>query len=339
MSKTYPEVYYSNTIKKLLSGTPPFRPKPEYPSRPENSGSCLNAILLWGGGGSFIVGVIMAISEGEGAGLFIVFGVIAFVLSLVFTSIGKETREKRFQNSPVMSQYKEALRQWEIDRASFMTRERLRNYRKECYSKLERFDYHPSVLSDLGNEEIDVLKGATESFFISALDSSGLFHIHGPMHLSVYHTYYPDIVISSLDEKILFDIEIDEPYAFDAHNPIHYLDERGTSIDYDRNIAFVSHGFCVIRFSEEEVIRFTKECIDYIQLILDSIRNGYDTIPIPPHVLVQDKWTYEEARRMANNEFRESYLPEDLQLKEGATYDRPFEHEPPRYADCDDLPF
>lgn len=52
------------------------------------------------------------------------------------------------------------------------------------------------------------------------------------------------------------------------------------------------------------------------------------------------KWRKEDARMMAIDRYRESYLTEDLQVKEIATvdYDRLF-HEPHRYADCDDLPF
>lgn len=341
MAKFYPEVYYSNTIQDLLKKEPPYRPQPVYPSRPELDGcsSLILPFILIGGVVFIVIGCIVG---GEVGTPLIIVGLIATViLTLIYNSVLKSIKENQFQNSSIMWQYKEALRQWERDRARTMTSEILQNYRKQCYALLGKFKYDSSVYSDMDSTEVLVQKGATESFFLSELSKSGLFHLHGPMHVNYYqHSYYPDIVISSTDEKILFDIEIDEPYAFGDGSPIHYLNDEGYSVDSNRNEAFVAKGFCVIRFSEEQIIRHTQGCVDFLQAIINSIKNGNSSIPKPTSDIMQAKWSLSEARRMASTDYRRTYLPPSLQSLADTTPVQGSSYEPHNYADDnDELPF
>lgn len=341
MAKFYPEVYYSNTIQDLLKKEPPFRPQPDYPSRPGDEGSLFCGILLIGGGICAIIGLMFAIGGGEDFAPLLIGGIIAVALSLIITKSSESIRETQFQNSDAMRQYKEALRRWENDKALTMTSERLRDYRKQCYADLDHFQYASSVFSDRDSTERTVKKGATESLFSSELSQSGLFHLHGPMHVNYYqYSYYPDIVISSADGKILFDLEIDEPYTFEDGSPIHYLNEEGFSVDSDRNEAFVAKGFCVVRFSEEQIIRHSQECINYLQTIINSIKNGYSIIPKPTSDIIQAKWSLPEARRMASTDYRRTYLPPSLQSMADAIPIQGSSYEPHIYDDDnDDMPF
>ncbi len=321
MLKNYPEVYYSDSINELLEGVPSFRPKPTPPSMPKEDSSSLNGIFGFVGIICFVVGVIIAISGDEGSGYLIIGGLIAFVLSLIKKDVSNKLykeREERFQNSPAMVQYREALKQWERDWSNTMTDERLKAYRKECYIQMPQFKFDSSVVFDSNNQNNDIKKGTTESFFLTKIIESRLFNVHDQMHLYFYYySYYPDIVLSSLDGKILFDIEVDEPYSFSEHKPIHYINERGYSIDHDRNFAFIEHGFCVIRFSEEQIVRYPNDCVEYINAIIMSISNGEQDCPKPPSSLVQVKWDYDEANRMARNDYRKSYLHDYLPVDSG----------------------
>ncbi len=342
MAKSYPEVYYSERIKNVLNGTPSFRPQPQYPSRPENEGSCFTAILLYGGGLCALIGIVNAISGGEGAGYMIVGGIIAFVLSLVITNVAKESNEKKFQNSSAMAQYRSDLSRWESERAATLTKDKLQKHRKEEYSRLPAFKYDTAVLSDRDGRPTEVQLGASELFFQQKLQQSELFQMHGPMHLNhYYHTYYPDIVVNSLDRRILFDIEIDEPYAFGTNEAIHFVNENGISIDNERNEAFTKHGFCVIRFSEEQVVKRPNDCIIFISSIIDSISNGIDIIPPTSCSLTQRKWTRQDAEWMARNNYRNTYLPEYLRTESNSTIHFDVQNEPPttRSIDSDNLPF
>ena len=342
MALTYPEVYYSERIKKVLNETPAFRPQPQYPSRPENEGSCLAIILLYGGGLFVLMGIINAINGEDGAGYMVIGGIISIVISLVITNVSKKINERRFQNSSAMAYYYSNLRRWESERAETLTKDKLQMHRKTVYSKLPAFVYDTAVLSDIGGRSSEVQLGASELDFQQKLQQSGFFQMHGPMHLNYYyHTYYPDIVVNSLDRKILFDIEIDEPYAFGTNEPIHYVDENDTSIDDERNEAFTKHGFCIIRFSEEQVVRWPNECIKYITTIIDSISKGLDTIPSPPSTLVQRKWNRYDAEQMAKRNHRNTYLPEFFRTESNLVIHYDSQNEPPtaRDIEVDDLPF
>ena len=342
MVKYYPEVYYSKTIKELLMKIPPFYPKPDYPSRPENEGSVLTGILLIGGVICTVIGLLFAIGGADGFSPLLIGGIAAIAFAFIITKTSDGISEAQFRNSGAMSKYQMALNRWEKERASYMTEERLREYRKQSYAQMGRFEYDTSVYSDRVRQVSAVQKGATETYFLSTLSNCGLFTVHGPMHVDYYRrSYYPDIVISSADGKVLFDIEIDEPYAFEDNSPIHYLDENGYSVDSERNNVFTSKGFCVVRFSEEQIIRQTQECIDYLVDIINSIKAGNIYIPQPSSQLRQKKWSLSEARQMASMKYRLAYLPPFQQKKLESISVNASVYEPRSYSEAvsDDLPF
>lgn len=116
------------------------------------------------------------------------------------------------------------------------------------------------------------------------------------------NTYNPDFTLICPNTKLHIDIEIDEPYTLVKKTPIHYIGCR----DDERNNVFLELNWCVLRFTEKQVIENTLECIKTIKSVYDNIINmsiGYDNFleSVP-------KWSYEESLIMQKNRYREKYL-------------------------------
>jgi hypothetical protein len=124
--------------------------------------------------------------------------------------------------------------------------------------------------------------------------------------------FEPDFtIIDEKDELNLFvDIEIDEPY--EGINDV--SNRRVTHYQYadtNRNNAFKSRGWVVIRFAEIQVHQNPDGCCLFIADVIKNINPGY-TIP---NLLLGFKkvhsvkqWTKEEAEEMSKEKYREYYL-------------------------------
>ena len=136
--------------------------------------------------------------------------------------------------------------------------------------------------------------------------------------------YTPDFIYKDANNLINLVIEIDEPYILDSGEPIHF-DE----IDKSRNEAFVEINWGVIRFTEMQVVKETNNCIDTIKSVLDVLLGNTDIYSC--HNSLERKWSYESAKLMADNYFREEYLgiPMNKRAQKPNFY----------YDDDDDLPF
>ncbi|WP_188502221.1 hypothetical protein [Pontibacter amylolyticus] len=125
-------------------------------------------------------------------------------------------------------------------------------------------------------------------------------------------TYYPDIVISSKVgiNTLYIDVEIDEPYSFSLHSrPIHHIET-----DDLRNRYFENGNWIIVRFSEEQVYKFTDECCELILSIIKHINSGglerifdYDGIKVP-------HWSYNQGLKMQADNYRSSYLPKAYKI-------------------------
>lgn len=79
--------------------------------------------------------------------------------------------------------------------------------------------------------------------------------------------YYPDFIFYDQDNGIYIDIEIDEPYSFKNMIPIHFGDS-----DKDRDNRFVSNKWCVLRFSEQQVVNHPEDCIKTMKSAINYLR-------------------------------------------------------------------
>lgn len=81
----------------------------------------------------------------------------------------------------------------------------------------------------------------------------------------VTNYYYPDIAYIDDKKDTYIDIEVDEPFYMDGNKKkaIHYH-ISGDRIDKERDMNFVSKGWCVIRFSEIQVKEEADRCAKYV---------------------------------------------------------------------------
>lgn len=119
--------------------------------------------------------------------------------------------------------------------------------------------------------------------------------------------YEPDIAIIEKGENynLRIDIEIDEPYAGLTGQATHYIG----SGDYTRDMNLVSAGWIVVRFNEEAIVKNHMGCLSYIAQIIEEIIPSYRR---PEHLKCNyptcKRWNEIEAKIMAANKYRESYL-------------------------------
>lgn len=118
--------------------------------------------------------------------------------------------------------------------------------------------------------------------------------------------YYPDICVT-IPGVLALDIEVDEPYAFGSMKETHY---HGCG-DEIRNEIFADNGWFVLRFSEEQIITQTDECIDIIDSLVSYIRYGkYESLKRLFHtieLMAKPRWTKEQARLMIIKNSRNQY--------------------------------
>lgn len=115
-------------------------------------------------------------------------------------------------------------------------------------------------------------------------------------------SYYPDFVYH--DETGLFiAIEVDEPYDEKHGKPMHCVGK-----DDDRNNFFVENRWAVIRFSEEQVIKWPELCCKEIALLVYSINKiNYPVKDFTDALPKQKKWTEYEAKALASKTYAQEY--------------------------------
>ena len=120
--------------------------------------------------------------------------------------------------------------------------------------------------------------------------------------------YKPDIAILWKSKGIAIDVEIDEPYDIKSRKSIHCLDDEK---DYIRNNYFLENGWFVIRIAEEQIIKNVDGIYGYVSRYISVLANDKRfarDCSIDPVM----RWTKEEAQRMAEEKYRENYLPDKI---------------------------
>lgn len=163
---------------------------------------------------------------------------------------------------------------------------------------------------------IESPKGKSEKDFYIILNKyfeNCIFINKGIEFFNNRRAYLPDFIFIHKNSNLHIDIEIDEPYVATTGQPIHYFDYQGVthfSIDDVRNFYFMGKGWCVIRFAEEQVVRYPTECCKVIaKVIYDVIEDGTyinkfstkNNLPSIKH------WTKTEAIAMYQKDFRNQY--------------------------------
>ena len=128
------------------------------------------------------------------------------------------------------------------------------------------------------------------------------------LNISDYpHPYSPDFAYIDLDSGLRIDIEIDEPYAFNSREPTHY---QGMWRDNNRNDAFLSRGWIVIRFAEEQVAMYPNECCKVIAKEIYELTGNRSFLDLTDHfgdLQPSEHWSEEQAMEMARIDYRNRY--------------------------------
>ncbi|MGM3309723.1 hypothetical protein ACSQ6I_27695 [Anabaena sp. WFMT] len=121
--------------------------------------------------------------------------------------------------------------------------------------------------------------------------------------------YSTDFIFYHHSSGLALDIEIDEPYIGNTGKPHHCIDVNDDKI---RNRFFLKRNWGVVRFAEIQVVRHPWNCCKVIAQTIVKL-TGDDSVFILlqrlADVPLQKCWTRREARLMAKNNYRQSYLP------------------------------
>ena len=334
----YPEIYYSDAVKKILNSKPPLPEKPKAPEKvvepikPQQSSSgstsgngigvffyfIIPGILL------LVFAINMKLYEVAIGGFVVVIAGIFLIKTFQWDKQAEEDkiqkyntalstlsyRENEYQKKYAEYQAKLSDYNREVNRLS--DKDYVVQFRKIKIKKILR-DRHIPQFTDK-EDDFAIKKGATEEFFVSKLSNEFEIFTNQKVVFDEVIEYYPDIILKI--SNIYIDVEIDEPYSNDNKTPIHYMEEdyspyrRGngeSSIDETRNRDFTENGFEVIRFAEEQICRQPNKCIAFLKKFVSNLENGRITSNSIKGFSIE-KWKKEDAYQMAYNHYRDAYL-------------------------------
>lgn len=104
------------------------------------------------------------------------------------------------------------------------------------------------------------------------------------------------------------DIEIDEPYVGNTKQPHHAIDQGK---DSQRNAFFIRSNWVVIRFAEEQVVRYPRSCCKTIAQAIYYVTGDssyLEKLRVVPDPIRVPLWTSRQAKRMAKQNYRQTYL-------------------------------
>jgi hypothetical protein len=123
--------------------------------------------------------------------------------------------------------------------------------------------------------------------------------------------YSTDFSLVDPNTGLSLDIEVDEPYDGKSKKPHHCVD---VNKDYNRNQYFLNGNWVVIRFAEEQVVKYPKRCCLEIAQVIAKLTGNYEFLEVLKDVEVLPKvkqWTFAEAQQMAKRRFRQRFLAEE----------------------------
>lgn len=205
----------------------------------------------------------------------------------------------------LLQSYQQAKREYEQQVRNILNHENVASYQKlELLRTLRQTKPH-----DGGNSKAQV--GFSEAKFYAYLNHYFKNKVKRGLTLNIpnfKHHYSPDFVYIDKSVNLYIDIEIDEPYAYNSKVPTHFV---GSSKDTNRNNFFLNRNWLVIRFSEEQVVRYPQSCCKAIAKVITSVLG--DNLYLSQFTLVADlepmkQWTESEALYMADSNYRQTYL-------------------------------
>lgn len=328
-TNTYPIVIIPEYIKQASSSTIKFEEvypnikKPSEPHRKKNGDKKGSDILLGNlGCGCLtffgiaitcrIISSILNISENAYKSYwFPIIILVTIVIWITFIYLGNKGAE--IEDEKNSEEYKKKYQIYlenlkkhnelvgSVNSEKFQYRERhkrktiiFENNRKQIFNNLE-------ILEDNA-----IKKGISEEFFHRFL----LRYSDITVYKSIkYSYYYPDLIL--VKNNIVTILEIDEPYVNDTKEPIHF-----DNIDKIRDDYFINNTFIIIRFTEEQILNYTEECLEIINEIIEcciDLKSYSKSVSFTK--IETPKLSYQEAFDLAYNNSRKS-VPDKIKRLE-----------------------
>ncbi|WP_100616397.1 hypothetical protein [Confluentibacter citreus] len=141
-------------------------------------------------------------------------------------------------------------------------------------------------------------------------------HLVIPQEDEEYEIGNPDflLVLNHSNLRIVINIEIDEPYIAESGEIIHYINDeddknKDSYVNFRRDLRFNENGIIVLRYSEEQVVKYPKNVVEDIKSFTSNILNfKYPYYTFESEITKSKRWTKNEAIDLSNNNFRNSYL-------------------------------
>jgi len=153
--------------------------------------------------------------------------------------------------------------------------------------------------------------GASERAFEQVLEKFFPGRVKAQLRLPIPNwdgAYSTDFTISFPEIGIWIDVEIDEPYDYKTGNPTHCSDDER---DRNRNSFFLKNNWIVVRFSEEQVVRYPESCCKEIALVIrrvTGIEKYVHDLAEAASLAISPMWTSRQAKKMAKAKIRDKYL-------------------------------
>lgn len=158
-----------------------------------------------------------------------------------------------------------------------------------------------------------------EKYFNNYFEISGLVILNTGSNTRPYE---PDIALIGYSKiNIRIDVEIDEPYAGITRKPTHCIGE-----DIQRDNYFKDRGWIVLRFSEYQVHKQPRECLNIIYRLIKKIDKSIfiEDLEQCNGIQRETSWTILKAQEWERENFRENYLDHQFQVlnEDNPNYDR-----------------
>ena len=307
----YPVLLIPEPLKQVQNVLPPVPSFEESePLAPGEEPQLLNGgVISWEVTGLILSSFFIAALGGGLAILWFLFGAILIGFQVVNE---KKSYPRRHQA------WLQQINNYEQEKKLYHQRRLEHELTVEAARKPERIlEYRRQLIRQVLSQTIPhdgdnsrAQQGQSEAGFGQFLQKYFSGKIHTGLTLSIpeyEHPYTPDFAYIDRSIGLFIDIEIDEPYVYKTRQETHCLN---CWREQQRNNFFLGKGWLVIRFAEEQVVTWPLSCC---KAIANTI-NGVTGETIPAELANQsdvpsiDRWTEEEARDMALENFRDSYL-------------------------------
>jgi hypothetical protein len=150
-------------------------------------------------------------------------------------------------------------------------------------------------------------KGVSESHFLSVLQGYFGERIRYGYSFSIPESRFScshELIYFATNTGLSIDIEIDEPYQGKSKYPHHCQDENK---DRNRDNFFLQRNWIVVRFAEEQVVKYPDACAFYLAELIFRL-TGEKFQVSRGQLKPVSTWTFAQARLLAYQCHRERYL-------------------------------